>query len=75
MKNYTVDYYKDALKQVDLPNYENFGDVTEVCSNFFQKLVTVIAKIAPCKRKRVKGNTRKWFDDEVLEKLTSEINV
>ena len=29
MKNYTADYYKETLKQVDFPNYENFGDVNE----------------------------------------------
>ena len=31
--------------------------------------MTVIDKIAPCKSKRQKGNTQKWFDGEVLEKL------
>ena len=31
--------------------------------------MTVIDKIAPYKSERVKGNTQKWFDDEVLEKL------
>ena len=31
--------------------------------------MTVIDKIVPYKNKRVKGNTRKWFDGEVLEKL------
>ena len=40
-------------------------------SDFFQKLVTVIDNIAPCKNKRVKGNTQNWFDREVLEKLRS----
>ena len=69
MKNYTTDYYKETLKQVDFPNYEIFGDVNEAYSNFFQKLMTVIDKIAPYKSKRVKGNTQKWFDGEVLEKL------
>ena len=69
LKNYTAGYYKETLKQVDFPNYENFGDVNEAYSNFFQKLMTVIDKIAPYKSKRVKGNTRKWFDGEVLEKL------
>ena len=69
MKNYTADYYKETLKQVDFPNYENFGDVNEVYSNFFHKLMTVIDKIAPYKSKRVKLNTQKWFDGEVLEKL------
>ena len=69
LKNYTADYYKEALKQIDFPNYENFGDVNEAYSNFFQKLITVIEKIARYKSKRVKGNTQKWFDGEVLEKL------
>ena len=40
LKNYTADYYKEALKQVDCPNYENFGDVDEAYSNIFQKLMT-----------------------------------
>ena len=69
MKNYSPDYYEEALKQVDCPNYEKFGDVNEAYSNFFQKLMTVTDKIAPCKSKRVKGNSQKWFDGEVLEKL------
>ena len=68
LKNYTADYYKETLKQVDFPNYENFGDVNEAYSNFFQKLMTVIDKIAPYKSKQVKGKTQKWFDGEVLEK-------
>ena len=36
---------------------------------FFHKLMTVIDKITPYKSKRVKGNTQKWFDGKVLEKL------
>ena len=51
LKNYTADYYKETLKQVDFPNYENFGDANEAYLNFFQKLMIVIDKIAPCKRK------------------------
>ena len=39
LKNYTADYYKETLKQVDFPNYENFGDVNEAYSNFFQELM------------------------------------
>ena len=35
LKIYTTNYYKEALKQVDFPNYENFGDVNEAYSNFF----------------------------------------
>ena len=69
MKNYTADYCKEVLKQVDFQNYENFGDVNKVYSNFFQKLMTFIHKIAPYKSKLVKRNTHKWFGGEVLEKL------
>ena len=43
-KNYTADYYKEARKQVDFPNYEHFGDVNEADSNFIQKLMRVIVK-------------------------------
>ena len=68
LKNDTADYYKEALKQVDFPDYKNFDDVNEAYLNFFQKLTAVIDKIAPYKRKRVKGNTQKWFDGKVLEK-------
>ena len=39
LKNDTTDYCKDALKQVDFPNYENVGDVNEAYSNFFHKLI------------------------------------
>ena len=66
LENYTADYYKEALKQIDFPNYENFGDVNEAYSNIFQKLMTVINKTAPYKSKRVKGNTQKWIDGKVL---------
>ena len=31
--------------------------------------MTVIDKIAPHESKRVKGNTQKWFDGEVMEKV------
>ena len=69
LKKYTADYYKEALKQVEFPNYESCGDVNEADSNLLQKLMTAIDKIAPYRSKRAKGNTQKWFDGEVLEKL------
>ena len=59
LKNYTGNHYKEDLKQVDFPNYENFGDVNGTYSNFSQKLMTIIDKITPYNSKRVKGNTQK----------------
>ena len=37
--------------------------------NFIQKLISVIDKVAPFKTKRVKVNSQKWFDGEVLESI------
>ena len=31
----------------------------------------IIKNAAPCKTKRVKGNSQDWFDGQVLEKLRS----
>ena len=70
-KNYTVDSYKEALKQLDFSNCETFDDVNFAYSNFFQKMTTVIDKIAPYRNKWIKWNTQKWFDSEVLEKLNA----
>ena len=66
MKNYGVDDCKKGLGQLFFANYE-----FSAYSNFFQKIMTVIDKIAPFKTKRVKGNAQKWFDGEVLEKLNT----
>ena len=70
-KNYAVDAYKNALKKINFPNYEYFEDVNWAYPDFFQKLMTVTNNVAPCKTKRVKGNTQNWFDREVLQKLRS----
>ena len=66
-KKYTIDAYKDALKKVNFPNYKLFNDINEAYSNFFQKIMIVVDNIAPCKTKRVKANTEKWFNLEVLQ--------
>ena len=39
--------------------------------NFFQKNKIVIDSIAPCKTKRIKANTQKWFDGDVLENINT----
>lgn len=55
-KNYAVDGYKNALRKINIPNYECFEDVNRAYLDIFQKIITVIDNIAPCKSKRVKGN-------------------
>ena len=70
-KNYVVDVDKNALRKTSFRDYENFEDVNRVYLDFFQKLREGIDNIAPCKTKRVKGNSQNWFDGEVLEKCRS----
>ena len=55
------------MGKVYFPNYENFSDVNKAYENFFQKLMSVIDKLAPFKTKRVKSNSQEWFHGEVLE--------
>ena len=71
LKNYRADDYKKSLGQSVFPNYEKFDDVNAAYSNFFQKIMAAVDKIAPFKTKGVKGNIHKWFDGEVSEKLNS----
>ena len=62
-------FTKIPLKKVNFPNYELFTDVNEAHSNFFKKVRAVIDNIEPCNTRRVKANTQKGFDGEVLENV------
>ena len=59
------------VKQLDFPNQKTFDEVNGAYSNFLQIIITATDKIAPYRNKRVKGNTQKRFDSEVLEKLNA----
>ena len=59
------------LKKVKFRNCENFININEAYSNFIQKLTSVIDEIAPCKTKRVKGNSKEWFHSVVSEGINN----
>ena len=71
LNNYSAVTYEEALKKVKFPNYENFININEACSNIIQKLTSVIDEIAPCKTKKVKGNSKEWFDSVVSEGINN----
>ena len=75
MKNYRLDDYEKSFGQLVFSNYEICDGINAAYSDFFQKIMTVINKIAPFKTKRVKANTQKWFHGEFLEKLKSRDNL
>ena len=68
-KNYTIDGYEKALVEINFPEYKSFDSVNDAYSNFIQKLMEVIDKVAPVKNKRIKRNSQEWFDSEISEKL------
>ena len=55
------------MEKVKFSNYENFANINETYSNSIEKLTSVIDEIAPCQTKRVKGNSKEWFDIVVSE--------
>ena len=71
LKNYAVDAYNNALKKINISDYEYFEDINRAHWDFFPKLMTMIDNIAPCKTKQVKGNSENWFDGELFETLRS----
>ena len=71
LRNYSTITYVEGLKKVKFSNYENFVNITEAYSNFIQKLTSVIDEITPCKTKRVKGNSKEWFDSVVSEGINN----
>ena len=54
LKNYTVDGYEKALIEINFSEYKKFDNVNDAYSNFIQKLMEVINKVAPVKNKRIK---------------------
>ena len=59
---------KLSLKIIFL-SIKNLDNVNDAYSNFIQKLMEVIDKVAPVKNKRIKRNSQEWFDSEISEKL------
>ena len=43
--------------------------MNDAYSNFIQKLMKVIDKVAPVKSKTIKRNSQEWFVSEISEKL------
>ena len=69
LKNYSVDVYESALRDLDFPNYETFTDIDLAYSDFIQKMTNLLDNLAPLKESRVKNNSREWFDREIAEHI------
>ena len=66
MKNYTAENFIELLNKIDFSNYQTFSCVNKAYLDFITKLITVIDTLCPSKKIRNKGNTKAWFDSEVI---------
>ena len=56
-KNFFVHGYEESLIEINFPEYKNFGNVNDA-SNFIQKLMEVINKVAPAKKKSINKSNK-----------------
>ena len=68
-KNYTPDIFLHELSNAGFLNYENFDDIDLAYSDFSDKLIAIINKIAPFGKNRIKNNSEEWFDREVFQAI------
>ena len=66
MKNYTAENFIELLNKIDFSNYQTFSCVNKAYLDFITKLITAIDTLCPSKKIRIKGNTKAWFDSEVI---------
>ena len=69
MKNYSSHVYKESLKRVSFPSYENRGDPGTAYNNFIARLDYVLKVLAPFRNVRVKDYSSEMFNGEIEEKI------
>ena len=74
LKTYGANDYKKSLGQSVFLNYNFFDNADVANSDFFQKNDSYWQNCSH-KTKRVKGNSQKRFDGEILEKLNSRVEL
>ena len=75
MKNYTAELFLEELSKITFPDYSTFQCVNNAYSDFVDKLMSVIDKIAPIKEIRVKGNSKPWFDGDISERIKIRVKL
>ena len=54
--------FVEELQKVSFSNYERFSCIDAAYTDFLNKLMKVVNKIAPSKDIRIKNNIQEWFD-------------
>ena len=71
IKILSIVVYEESLKKLKFLNYESVININEAYSNFILKLTSVNDEIEPCETKKVKGNSKEWFDSLVSEEINN----
>ena len=66
MKRNSAETFLGILREIVFPNSLVYTSVNDAYSDFIYRLVGAINFIAPAKRIRVKGNSKPWFDCEIV---------
>ena len=61
LKNYSQEIFVNSLTELKYPNYSQFTDIDFAYEDFISKTISVVDKIAPEKKVRVKGSNQDWF--------------
>ena len=69
LKHYTVDLFEQDLLKLNFPNYQNHNEINEAYNDFIQKIMSIIDRVMPIKERRVKQNSREWFDGEIADEI------
>ena len=62
-KHHKVDLFEQKLSKL------NFNDINEAYNDFIQKIMNVIGKVASMKERKVKQNSKEWFDGEIANEI------
>ena len=69
LKNYTKQLFPDKLSQANFAKYIDFDNINVAYFHFVELVTNIIDEIAPMREVRVRKNTQKWVDQEVLERI------
>ena len=66
LKIYSAEKFLEILREIVFPNYLTYTCVNDAYSDFIYRFVETINFIAPSKKIRVKANSKRWFDNQIV---------
>ena len=66
MKNYAIENSVEHLNKIDFQNYKTYSCINMAYLDFITMLIDVVNSLCPSIKIRIKGNTKPWFDSEVI---------